>query len=301
MQTILEAIGHTPLIQLTRSVPPGSAKVFAKLERFNPGGSSKDRVVLRILGEAEKAGKIRPGGTVVAGTTGNAGISLAAIGNIKKYKVILTMPENFSLERRRILECYGADVRLTPAEEGVQGATSRAKRIAEETGALLFSQFEDPDAATAHEATTAKEILNALNVPIDAFVAGVGTGATITGVGRALKKQGAKIVAVEPAASPVLSGGKPGPHKIQGIGAGFVPAVLDRSLIDEIVTISDDEAFEAAQEVARKEGILAGLSSGAAFAAARRVAAKLSPEQTVVTVFGDGAERYFSMRKYFQK
>lgn len=301
MQTILESIGHTPLIQLTRSVPSGFAKVYAKLERFNPGGSLKDRVVLRILSEAEKSGKIKPGGTVVAGTTGNSGIGLAYIGNLKKLKVILTMPENFSLERRRILECYGADIRLTPAAEGMKGAIDRAKEIAKETGAFLFAQFEDPETATAHELTTAKEIMDALVQPIDAFVAGVGTGGTIMGVGRALKKRGAKIIAVEPAASPLLSEGKAGPHKIQGIGAGFVPKTLDRSLIDEILTVSDEEAYEGAQEIARKEGILAGISCGAAFVAARRVAQRLGPEKTVVTVFPDGGERYFSMRKYFQK
>ncbi|HSA58899.1 MAG TPA: cysteine synthase A [bacterium] len=301
METILASIGHTPLIQLTRSVPPGAAKVYAKLERFNPGGSLKDRIVLRILSEAEKAGTLRPGGTVVAGTTGNSGIGLAYIGNVKKLKVILTMPENFSLERRRILECYGADVRLTPAEEGMKGAIRRAKEIAKETGAFLFAQFEDPETATAHELTTAKEILDALSLPVDAFVAGVGTSGTIMGVGRVMKGQGARIVAVEPASSPLLSEGRAGPHKIQGIGPGFVPTILDRSVIDEIVTISDEEAFEGSQEIARKEGILAGISCGAVFVAARRVARRLGTEKTVVTVFPDGGERYFSMRKYFQR
>jgi cysteine synthase A len=299
METILEAIGHTPLIQLTRSVPAGSARIFAKLERFNPGGSLKDRVVHRILSNAEKAGKIKAGGTVVAGTTGNSGIALAYIGNVKKYKVILTMPENFSLERRRTLEGYGADIRLTPAEEGMKGAIERAREIAKETGGLLFTQFDDPETAAAHEAATAKEILDALTDKVDAFVAGVGTGGTITGVGRAMKKQGAKIIAVEPAASPLLSQGKAGPHKIQGIGPGFVPKILDRTLIDEVIPISDGEAFEGAQEIARKEGILAGISCGAAFVASLKVARALGPGKTVVTVFPDGGERYFSMKKYF--
>lgn len=301
MESILASIGHTPLIRLTRSVPPGAAKVYAKLERFNPGGSLKDRIVLRILSEAEKAGKLRPGGTVVAGTTGNSGIGLAYIGNVKKLKVILTMPENFSLERRRILECYGADVRLTPAEEGMKGAINRAKEIARETGAFLFAQFEDPETARAHELTTAREILDALSVPVDAFVAGVGTSGTIMGVGRVMKNQGARIVAVEPASSPLLSEGRAGPHKIQGIGPGFVPTILDRSVIDEIMAVTDEEAFEGSQEIARKEGILAGISCGAAFVSARRVAQRLGAEKTVVTVFPDGGERYFSMRKYFQK
>ncbi|HEX5036779.1 MAG TPA: cysteine synthase A [bacterium] len=301
METILEAIGHTPLIQLTRSIPAGSARVFAKLERFNPGGSLKDRIVLRILGEAEKSGKLKVGGTVVAGTTGNSGIALAYIGNVKKLKVILTMPENFSLERRRTLECYGADVRLTPAEEGMKGAINRAREIAKETGAFLFAQFEDPETATAHELTTAKEILDAVTGAVDAFVAGVGTSGTIMGVGRVMKSQGAAIIAVEPAASPLLSEGKAGPHKIQGIGPGFVPKILDRSLIDEVIQISDGDAFNGAQEIARKEGILAGISCGAAFAASLKVARKLGPGKTVVTVFPDGGERYFSMRKYFKR
>lgn len=301
METILEAIGHTPLIELKRSIPPGAARVFAKLERFNPGGSLKDRIVLRIITEAEKAGKLKPGGTVVAGTTGNSGIGLAYICNVKGYKVILTMPENFSLERRRILECYGANVRLTSAEEGMKGAINQAKEIAKEMGAFLFAQFEDPETATAHELTTAPEILEALAGRVDAFVASVGTSGTIMGVGRVLKKQGAKVVAVEPAASPLLSQGQAGPHKIQGIGPGFIPKILDRALIDEVMTVTDEEAFEGSQEVARKEGILAGISSGAAFIAARRVAQKLGKEKTVVTVFPDGGERYFSMRKYFRK
>jgi len=299
METILEAIGHTPLIQLKRSIPIGCANVFAKLERFNPGGSLKDRIVLRIITVAEKAGKLQPGGTVVAGTTGNSGIGLAYICNVKKYKVVLTMPENYSLERRRILEIYGADVRLTPASEGMKGAINRAKEIAKETGAFLFAQFEDPETQMAHELTTAKEITDALAGPIDALVAGVGTSGSLVGIGRVLKKRGAKIVAVEPAASPLLSQGKAGPHKIQGIGPGFIPPILDRSLIDEIITVTDEDAFEGAHEIARKEGILAGISCGAAFVAARKVARELGMEKTVVTIFPDGGERYFSMRKYF--
>lgn len=299
METILEAIGHTPLVQLKRSVPPGCANVFAKLERFNPGGSLKDRVVLRIISEAEKAGKLAPGGTVVAGTTGNSGIGLATICAVKKYKVILTMPENFSLERRRILEAYGADVRLTQASEGMKGAITRAKEIAQSTGAFLFAQFEDPETQKAHELTTAKEIVDALAGPIDALVAGVGTGGSLIGIGRVLKPRGARIVAVEPAASPLLSKGQSGPHKIQGIGPGFVPAILDRNLIDEVIAVTDEDAFEGAQEIARTEGILAGISCGAAFLAARKVARDLGPGKTIVVIFPDGGERYFSMKKYF--
>lgn len=300
METILEAIGHTPLVRLRRSFPSGSARVYAKLERFNPGGSLKDRIVLRILTEAEKKGLLRPGGSLVAGTTGNSGIGLAYIGNVKKYRVILTMPENFSLERRRILETYGAEVHLTPAAEGMKGALHQARKIARERGAFLFAQFEDPETVRAHELTTAREIEEALAGPIDAFVAGIGTGGSLTGVGRVLKKRGARIVAVEPASSPLISQGRAGPHKIQGIGPGFVPPILDRDLIDEVMTVSDQEAFEGAKEVARKEGILAGLSCGAVFVACKKVARDLGTDKNVVTLFPDGGERYFSLEKYFK-
>lgn len=301
METVLEAIGHTPLVRLKKSFPAGAANVYAKLEKFNPGGSLKDRIVLRILGEAERKGRLKPGGTVVAGTTGNSGIGLAYIGNVKKYRVILTMPENFSLERRRILEVYGAKVYLTPAAEGMKGAIRRAKEIAEEEGAFLFAQFEDPEASKAHELTTAREVQEAIAGPIDALVAGVGTGGSLIGIGRLLKKTGTRIVAVEPAASPLLSRGEAGPHKIQGIGPGFVPAVVEkeRAIIDEIVAVSDQEAFQGAKEVARKEGILVGISSGAAFVACRKVARELGVDKNVVTIFPDGGERYFSMEKYF--
>ena len=301
METILEAIGHTPLVPLKRSLPPGYANVYAKLEKFNPGGSLKDRIVLRIITEAERTGKLTPGGTVVAGTTGNSGIGLAYVCAVKKYKVILTMPENYSLERRRILETYGATVHLTPASEGMKGAINRAKEIARENGAFLFAQFEDPETPAAHERTTAREIEDALAAPIHAFVAAVGTSGTITGVGRVLKKKGAKIIAVEPAASPLLSKGKAGPHKIQGIGPGFIPPILDRNLIDEIVAVSDDDAFAGAKEVARNEGILIGISGGAAYVACKKIARELGIDKNVVTVFPDGGERYFSLEKYFQR
>ncbi len=302
LDTILEAIGHTPLVKLKRSFPSGSANVYAKLEKFNPGGSVKDRIVLRILNEAERSGDLKTGGTIVAGTTGNSGIGLSLVGNVRKYKVILTMPENFSLERRRILETYGATVLLTPAAEGLKGAIRRAKEIAREQKAFLFSQFEDPETANAHELTTAREIEDAIAGPIDAFVAGVGTGGTLIGIGRVLKKKGAKIVAVEPTSSPLLSQGKVGPHKIQGIGPGFLSKVVEegRGIIDEIVTITDQEAFEGCREVAQKEGILAGISCGANFVACKKVARELGTGKTVVTVFPDGGERYFSLEKYFK-
>lgn len=301
IENILEAIGKTPIIQLKRCLPQGAAVVYAKLEKFNPGGSLKDRIVLRILTEAEQKGDLKPGGTIVAGTTGNSGIALGYIGNVKKYKVILTMPENFSLERRRILESYGVEVHLTPASEGMKGAIRQAKEIARERGAFLMAQFENPETAKAHEETTAKEIEADVPGPIHAFVAGVGTGGSLTGIGRVLKPKGTQIYAVEPASSPFLSQGKAGPHKIQGIGAGFAPRIMDQNLIDEVITVTDQEAFEGTQEVARSEGILVGLSCGAAFVASRKVAVKLGAGKTVVTIFPDGGERYFSMEKYFTK
>ncbi len=302
METILEAIGNTPLVCLKRSVPAGSANIFAKLEKFNPGGSLKDRIVLRIIEQAEQSGKLSPGGTIVAGTTGNSGIGLATISNVKKYKVVLTMPENFSLERRRILEAYGVELHLTPAAEGMKGAIQRAKKIAKQRKAFLFAQFENAETAQAHELTTACEIENELStLPIiDAFVAGVGTGGSITGIGRVLKKKGTRIIAVEPSASPLLSQGRAGPHKIQGIGPGFIPSTLEKNLIDEIITVSDEEAFQGSREIAEKEGILAGISSGAAFVASKQVAKKLGSGKNVVTLFPDGGERYFSMEKYFK-
>ena len=299
METILEAIGDTPLIQLKGFLRKDAATIYAKLERFNPGGSLKDRIVLRILEEAEHSGKLKAGGTIVAGTTGNSGIGLAYIGNVKKYKVILTMPENFSLERRHILGSYGAEVHLTPASEGMKGAISRAREMAEEKKAFLFAQFEDPETVKAHELTTAKEIIADFSGTIHAFVAGVGTGGSLMGVGKVLKKSGTRIIAVEPAASPLLSQGHAGPHKIQGIGAGFIPSLVDKNLMDEIMVVTDEEASEGRREIARQDGILAGFSCGAAYVASKRVAEKLGKGKNVVTIFPDGGERYFSLEKYF--
>ncbi|MBI2082734.1 MAG: cysteine synthase A [Deltaproteobacteria bacterium] len=299
METLLEAIGHTPLVPLKRCLPTGSAQVFAKLECFNPGGSLKDRVIFKILTDAENKGLIKKGNTLVAGTTGNSGIALAYIGGIKKYKVILTMPENYSLERRKILEGYGAEVHLTPAEKAIRGAIDRARKIAEERKGFLINQFENPLTLLAHEESTAPEIDTALALPVDAVVACVGTGGSMMGVGGYFKKKGAKIIAVEPASAPLLSQGKTGSHKIQGIGTGFIPPILNRELIDEIIVVSDNEAFEGSLEIARKEGILVGISSGAAMVAARKVAKKLGPNKRIVTIFPDRGERYFSLDKFF--
>ncbi|MBI4373565.1 MAG: cysteine synthase family protein [Deltaproteobacteria bacterium] len=299
MESLLEAIGHTPLVELKRCIPQTGGRVFAKLECFNPGGSLKDRVILKILTDAEKNGLLHEGSTIVAGTTGNSGIALAYIGGIKKYKVILTMPENYSLERRKILEGYGAEVHLTPASEEIRGAIGRAKVIASERNGTLINQFENPLTIAAHEEGTAVEIDTALASPVDAVVACVGTGGSLMGVGGYFKKRGARVIAVEPASAPLLSAGRTGPHKIQGIGTGFIPRILKRELIDEILVVSDNEALEGSLEIAQKEGILVGISSGAALVGARTVAQKLGLGKKVVTLFADRGERYFSLDKFF--
>ncbi len=291
METILEAIGHTPIVQLRRAVPEGHARLFAKLERFNPGGSLKDRVILKIITDSEKGGALQPGNTIVAATTGNSGIALGYIGAVKKYRVVLTMPEDYSLERRRMLEGYGVEVHLTPASEGMSGAIRRAQELARTRSLFMINQFEDPRTVEAHAETTASEIETALARPVDAFVATFGTGGTLMGTGHYFKKKGARLIAIEPARTV---------HKIQGTSPGFPPPLLKRELIDQVITVSDRQAYDAAQEVARREGILVGLSSGAAFHAARKVARELGPDKTVVTVFPDGGERYLSLAKEFQ-
>lgn len=296
VETILEAIGHTPLIRLRRSVPSGHAQIYAKLERFNPGGSLKDRIILKMITEAERRGKIRPGDTLVAGTTGNSGIALAYMGAVKKYKVLLAMPENFSLERRKMLEGYGAEVHLTPVANGLQGALSEARELAQKRKAFFIAQFERPETMEAHRETTAPEIESALAGPIHAVVLGAGTGGSLMGVGGYFKKKGARLIAVEPAASPFLTEGRSGLHRIEGTGPGFLPPILDKRLLDEILLVTDQEAFEGAREVAQKEGILVGISSGAAFVAAKRIADPLGPEKTVLTLFPDGGERYISVK-----
>lgn len=299
MESLLEAIGNTPLLKLGKSLPQGCAEVYAKLEKYNPGGSVKDRVVIHLLEKAEKNSQNllkSARGTIVAATTGNSGIGLAYIGNRKGYKVILTMPENFSVERRKLLESYGATVFLTPASEGMKGALDRAKELCQKTDAYFFDQFENEETPKAH-ASTIKEIQNDLGKPIDVFVAGIGTSGTLMGAAHVLKKTGTKIVAVEPAASPTLSQGRVGHHRIQGIGPGFVPIILDRTLVDEVITVTDEDAFNATQEIARTEGLLVGISCGAAFVASRKIAAQIGKDKTIVTVFPDGGERYFSLQK----
>ncbi|PIQ83363.1 MAG: cysteine synthase A [Candidatus Omnitrophica bacterium CG11_big_fil_rev_8_21_14_0_20_63_9] len=300
---VLELIGNTPLVRLCRVVEPRMATVLAKLEFFNPGGSVKDRICLSMIEDAEARGLLKPGAVIVEPTSGNTGIGLAMIGAVKGYRVILTMPETMSAERIQILKSYGADVVLTPAKEGMIGAVKRAEEIARTTAkAFVPQQFKNPANPEAHRRTTAQEILRATDGEIDAFVAGVGTGGTITGVGEVLKKRHPKIriVAVEPKQSPVLSKGTAGPHMIQGIGAGFVPEVLNRGVIDEIMTVADEQAYETSRRLAKEEGLFVGISAGAACWAALKVARELGGGKTIVTVFPDTGERYISIQPYFE-
>ena len=300
--SVLELIGNTPMVRLRRLTEPRGAVILAKLESANPGGSVKDRICLAMVEEAEAHGLLKPGATIIEPTSGNTGIGLAMIGAVKGYRVILSMPETMSAERIQILKSYGAEVVLTAAAEGMVGAVKRAEAIAKETpGAFMPQQFVNPANPDIHRRTTAQEILRATDGEVDAFVAGVGTGGTITGVGEVLKKRlpQVKVVAVEPKSSPVLSGGAPGPHMIQGIGAGFVPQVLNRAVIDEIVQVTNEDAFETAKRLAREEGVFVGVSAGAACWAALKVAKQLGAGKTVVTVFPDTGERYLSVHPLF--
>ncbi|MCZ2108843.1 MAG: cysteine synthase A [Dehalococcoidia bacterium] len=297
--SVLDLVGRTPLVQLRRIVPQGAATVLGKLENLNPAGSVKDRIALAMVEDAEKAGLLTPGSTIVEPTSGNTGIGLALVAAVKGYRLILTMPEDMSIERRRLLERYGAELILTPAIEGMTGAVFAAQQLVEKNaGYYMPQQFENPANPDIHERTTAKEILDATSGKIDAFVAGVGTGGTITGVGRALRRElgeSVLIVAVEPARSPVLSGGRAGMHAIQGIGASFVPGVLDCGIYNEIMRIEDKDAIAMSRRLAREEGILAGISSGANVFAARKVAERLGPDKTIVTIICDTGERYLSV------
>jgi len=298
--SVLELIGNTPIVELRRMQPRGAGRVLAKLESQNPGGSVKDRICLEMIESAERSGTLRPGGTIVEPTSGNTGIGLAVVAAAKGYRLILTMPETMSEERRGMLRAYGAELVLTPDSKGMHEAVRRAEQIvAENPGYFMPQQFSNPANPAAHRGGTAREIL-AECPDLDAFVAGVGTGGTITGVGSALNRArpAALVVAVEPAASPVLSGGEPGFHGIQGIGPGFSPEVLDMGIVDRVVCISDDEAAHYARELARQEGILVGISSGANLAAAMRIAEELGTNCTVVTVFCDTGQRYLTTRTF---
>ena len=303
VDNILELVGRTPMVRLNRVPEKDSAVIYAKLEQFNPGGSVKDRICLSMINEAEKQGLLKPGSTIVEPTSGNTGIGLAMVGVVKGYHIILTMPETMSLERIYILKSLGAEVVLTSGVEGMSGAIKKAEEIVKNTkNSFMPQQFKNPANPKVHRETTAREILEALGDKIDAFVAGVGTGGTISGVGEVLKEKNPKIkvVAVEPETSAVLSGGKPGPHKIQGIGAGFIPETLNRKVIDEVVKVSDNDAYRTSQRLAKEEGLFVGISSGAAAFAAVKVAKGLGKAKTVVTILPDTGERYFSMQQYFE-
>ncbi len=292
---VLGLVGATPLVRLSRVSPEGGATIWAKAELLNPGGSVKDRPALSMVLAAERDGKLSPAATLVEATSGNTGISLAMIAAVRGYRCVLVMPEDMSLERRYILRAYGAEIVLTPALDGMAGAVARAKQLLEDTdGAFMPSQFANPANPESHERGTALEIIEQAGSELGAFVAGVGTGGTVTGVGRALRseRKDVRVVAVEPASSAVLSGKSAGMHGIQGLGAGFVPEILDRKVIDEVVCVSDVAAERMARRLAREEGLLVGPSSGANVHAAHEVAKTLSAEAKVVTVLCDSGERY---------
>jgi cysteine synthase A len=299
---ITELIGNTPLVRLNRLSKPGAATIYGKVEFFNPGGSVKDRICLNMINEAERQGKLKPGGTIVEPTSGNTGIGLALVAAVRGYKLILVMPESMSMERASLLSSYGAQLVLTPAWEGMKGSIKEAESIlAQNPSYFMPDQFSNPANPAMHKMTTAVEIWDALDGKIDALVAAVGTGGTITGCGEFFKEKNPKIhvIAVEPATSPVLSGGDPGPHKIQGIGAGFIPKVLNRKILDRVITVTDDEAYQTAKQLSKKEGLLVGISAGANVFAAQKVAEELGPDKNVVTILCDTGERYISIEKYF--
>ncbi len=297
---ISELIGNTPMVRLNRLAGPGMAEVLVKLEYFNPGGSVKDRICLSMIADAEKRGLLKKGSTIIEPTSGNTGIGLAMIAAARGYTCILTMPETMSVERRQILKAYGAQIVLTPGAEGMSGAVKRAEELSQKTpGSFMPQQFKNPANPEGHRKTTAPEILDQTGGKLDAFVAGVGTGGTITGVGEALKQYDPRIqiIAVEPKKSPVLSGGQAGPHKIQGIGAGFVPQVLNRAVLDRIVQVDDIDAFATAKALAKAEGLFVGISSGAAAWAALDIARQLGEGKRVVALLPDTGERYLSMEE----
>ena len=299
-QRLTDLIGGTPLLELNRfAAEKGLARpIIAKLEYFNPGGSAKDRIALAMIKQAEADGRLKPGATIIELTSGNTGVGLALVAAVRGYRLILTMPETMSIERRQLVSAYGAKVVLTPAAEGMTGAIKEAERLRDSIdGALILQQFENKANPAAHFATTGPEIWDDTEGHVDVFVAGAGTGGTISGVGRYLKSKNpaVRIVAVEPASSPVLSGGKAGPHAIQGIGAGFVPAVYDSSVVDEVMTVSNDDAMSTTRLLARSEGLLTGISSGAAAWAAAELARREElRDKTIVTLLPDTGERYLS-------
>ena len=292
VKNLIELIGKTTMLE----VQPG---LLLKLERFNPGGSVKDRTALSMIEDAEKRGVLQPGGTIIEPTSGNTGVGLAWIGKLKGYRVILTMPETMSVERRNLLATYGAELVLTPGAEGMKGAIAKAEAMQRETpNSIILGQFVNPANPAVHYATTGQEIWEDTNGQVDVFIAGVGTGGTVSGVGRALKEKNmlVEVIAVEPASSPVLSGGKAGAHKIQGIGAGFVPETYQAAFVDRVMTITNEDAMEAARALAKEQGLLVGISSGAAYAAACRLMQQPDyKDKTIVVLLPDTGERYLSV------
>lgn len=299
--SVADLVGRTPIVKLNNVTGENEGTVYVKLEYFNPGSSVKDRLALAMIEAAEKDGTLKPGGTIIEPTSGNTGIGLAMIAAAKGYKSILVMPETMSLERRNLLRAYGAQLVLTPGPEGMKGAIAKAEALAAEHGYFLPQQFKNPANAEIHRLTTGPEIVEAFEgLQLDAFVAGIGTGGTITGAGAVLKEKypNIEIIAVEPQDSPVLSGGNPGPHKIQGIGAGFVPDVLDTDIYDSVFPVANETAFETARKIAREEGILAGISSGAAIHVAIETAKRLGAGANVLAVVPSNGERYLSTPLY---
>jgi cysteine synthase A len=301
VHSVTDLIGKTPIVKLGNIVPEDAADVFVKLEFFNPGGSVKDRVALSMIEAAEKNGSLKKGDTIVEPTSGNTGIGLSMVGAAKGYRVVIVMPDTMSIERRKLMQAYGAELLLTPGAEGMKGAIAKASELAEQDGYFMPMQFENPANALTHEKTTGKEIQDAFGpAGLDAFVAGIGTGGTITGVGKELKRvyPNISIIAVEPSESPVLEGGTPGPHKIQGIGAGFVPKILDTEIYEKVTAVSSEAAMETARQLASQEGLLVGISGGAAVYAAIEKAKEIGAGKKVLTIIPDNGERYLSTALY---
>lgn len=301
---LTDLVGNTPLLELTNyNASKGlNAKVIAKIEYFNPAGSIKDRVALSMIEDAEEKGKLKPGATIIEPTSGNTGVGLAFVSSVKGYKLVLTMPDTMSVERRNLLKALGAKVVLTPGADGMKGAIEEAESLRDATpGSIILQQFENPANPAIHKKTTGEEIWRDTDGKVDIFVAGVGTGGTVSGVGEALKKHNPniKIYAVEPASSPVLSGGQPGPHKIQGIGAGFIPKTYNAAFVDSVITVENDDAIRTSRELAKKEGLLVGISSGAAVYAATQLALQKGNEKkNIITLLPDTGERYLSTVLY---
>ncbi len=297
-KTVLDCVGHTPLVEISKKLNPGGARVLAKLESFNPGGSAKDRIAITMVEAAEREGKLKPGATIIEPTSGNTGVGLALVSAVKGYHLVLVMPDTMSVERQRLAKAFGAEVVLTPGELGMKGSIAKAEELQATTpGSFIPQQFVNPANAPAHEATTGPEIWEDTDGQVDAVVVGVGTGGTITGIGHYLKRMNpaVQVVAVEPDESPMLSQGRSGPHRLQGIGANFIPEVLDRSLLDEVVCVSADAAGTTARAAAAQEGMLVGISAGAALWAALELAKR--PEyagKTIVALLPDTGERYLS-------